>query len=173
MKLKLLNLVVGKNISRITRVLLTGLGALLLSLPLFDPSGIALDASLGETAEEIGGVPAEKIEAGETTVGDFFTIVGGMLLLWSSRIISRFRAQNPQVAGWLGWIIGRSIPSLIRAGLTATGVFLARWLGTDAAPEAVADLPLSQVLALALPILIGNIFSAIEDGKKNPKPTIS
>lgn len=173
MKLKFLNFLVGKNVSRIARVILTALGTFILTLPLFDPAGVALDPTLGDAADAVGGVSAETIQSGDFSLADLGTVLGGLVLIALSRIISWARAKNSTVTEWLAPIVGRSVPSLIRALLTAAGVFLARYTGSDMAPEAIAQMPLAEVLALALPILIGNVFSAIEDGKKNPKPVLS
>lgn len=173
MKLKLLNFIVGKNVSRIVRIILTALGTFIVTLPLFDPSGVAIDPSIGDAADAVGSVSAETIKSGEFTLADLGSVVGGLLIIALSKVISYGRAKNPTVTKWLAPIVGRSIPSLIRTLLTATGVILARYTGSDLAPDAIAHQPLVEVLALALPILIGNVFSTLEDGKKNPKPVIS
>ena len=173
MKLKILNLIVGKNLSRIPRVVLTALGTYLLTLPIFDPAGAPLaDPGLAAPASEIGSVTAEQVQDG-LTLREIVQIIGGMLMIWLSRAVSFFRAKFPTLAPAVGVFVGRSIPSLIRAVLTATGVFLARFLGSDMAPEAIADMPLVELGGLILPILIGNVCSALQDGKANPKPLIS
>lgn len=171
MKEKIVSYLIGKNLPHLARVIVTGLGFLLLSLPLFDGKAVAIDPSLVEAIEATDAPSRAEVEDG-LTLNEIVGALLGVMLIWTSRVISRIRAINPQVGTWLGGFIGRSWSSFGRAMLTGAGVLVARWIGSDAPPEVIVDTPLDSILgqglALLVPILLGNVWSKKEDGKTNP-----
>lgn len=171
MKEKIVSYLIGKNLPHLARVLMTALGALLLTLPLFDGKAEAIDPSLIEAIEATDAPSRAEVEDG-LTLSEVAGAILGFLLIWASRLVSWVRSINPQVGAWIGAFIGRSWPSLGRALLTGAGVVTARWIGSDNPPEVIVNTPLDsligQGLALLVPIILGNIWSKTEDGKRNP-----
>lgn len=169
MKEKLIQLVVGKNIPHLARVAITALGAWLLTGSLFSPDTVALDPSIGDAIVEVQAPSAEQVQTG-LEVKEIFGIIGGFGLIWLSRFLSYLRAKKLDwLANWIGPLIGRSLPSLLRAGMTIAAAAFARFTAQpDLAPEAFADMPLASALAAGLLIVANNIFSATEDAKRNP-----
>lgn len=169
MKEKLLKLLVGKNLPHLARVACTALGAWLLTGALFSPETVALDPSLGAAVEAIGAPSVAQVEDG-LNVGELVAAIGGALLIWVSRLLSWLRAKNYDwLANIIGPLIGRSLPSLLRAGMTSLAVVLARFaVEPGVAPEALADKPLASVLGAVAIVLFNNFLSATEDAKRNP-----
>jgi len=166
---KIIAFFVGKNVPSLARALVTMLGTLLLASGLFDPAGVPLDPALADAAGQVEAVTPDQVKDG-LTVGETVQVVMGILLLWASRLNSFLRAKNLDgVAKALGWLIGRSVPSLIRAGLTSCSALLAYLTATpDVAPDVIANHPLSSIAAAVLTFGLGRVMSAIEDGKRNP-----
>lgn len=160
---------IGKNLPSFARAIATFVGTVLLSTVVFDPGGVALDPALGEAADNLAVPSAAQIQDG-VTFGEALSVVGGILLIWVSRFTSFLRAKNlPRVAKYVGPLIGRSIPSLIRAALTAVSAGLAYLTASPAArPEDLADQPLTLGIGAALSFLMARVLSATEDAKRNP-----
>jgi len=169
MKKFALKILVGKNIPHLARLAMTALGSLILTSSLFSPETVALDPALGEAATQIQ-VPSEAEVKDGLTGGELAGVALGLLLVWASRLLSFARAQN---LDWLakiaGPFIGRSVPSLFRAILIAIGAAGA-WFTKEpaAAPEVIADHPLSTLLASVMSVLFANFLSSTEDAKRNP-----
>ena len=170
MKDKLLKLIIGKNLPHVARVLVTALGAFILTGQMFtgDP---ALDPTVGDAVEQIGVPSAEQVKDG-LTIGEIVSWVSGILLMWASRAISYARAKKLDwLANLIGPLIGRSLPSFGRAALVAIAGALARFTAQpELAPEVLADQPAANVIGAVLLVLLSNVFSATEDAKRNPVP---
>lgn len=171
MKNKIIKAVIGKNLPHVARVLMTALGAFILAGPMFTGDVPALDSTLGDAAEQVGVPSAEQVKDGLTN-GEIAGWFSGILLMWASRAISYARAKKLDwLANLIGPLIGRSLPSLIRAGLVAVAGALARFTAQpELAPDALADQPAANVIGAVLLVLLSNVFSATEDAKRNPVP---
>lgn len=169
MKDLLFKLIIGKNLPHFARWLATGLGAILLTGPLFSPKTEALDAGLGPAAVEIGAPSADQVQDG-MTVGELMAALGGTALIWSSRFISWMRARNlTGLARLIGPLIGRSIPSALRALMVIIAGALARFTAQpEIAPDVLAGMPVANVIGSVLLVMFANLMSATEDAKRNP-----
>lgn len=161
--------VIGKNLPSFARSIATFIGTLLLSTVVFDPGGVALDPSLGDAADVIAVPSAAQIQDG-ATFGETLSVLGGILLIWGSRFVSFLRAKNlDRVAGYVGPFIGRSIPSLLRAALTALSAGLAYLTASPAArPEDLVNQPITLGIGAVLSFILARVMSATEDAKRNP-----
>jgi len=169
MKDKLLKLIVGKNLPHLARVAITALGAWLLTGALFSPDTTALDPAIGDAIAEVHAPSAEQVRDG-LDIGEIFGVVGGTFLIWLSGFLSYLRGRNYDwLANWLGPIIGRSLPSLLRAGMTVLAAAFARFTAQpELAPEAFAQMPAATAIGAVLLVIANNVFSASEDAKRNP-----
>lgn len=169
MKEFIIKLIVGKNLPHLGRVAVTALGSLLLSTALFSPETAALDSTLGEAVELIGAPAASDIDEG-VTFGEFARAILGIGLIWFSRFLSYLRAKNLDwLANLVGPLLGRSVPSLIRALLVGVGTTMAYFTKEpSAAPEILADQPVASLVTAAGSFLLANFLSGTEDAKRNP-----
>lgn len=166
---KILVFVVGKNLPHLVRLIMTWLGAFILAGPVFDSGGIPLDPALADAAIAAGVPAAAQVQDG-LTVGEVFSVVSGMLLIWGSRLMSLVRASRVDwLAGIIGPLIGRSLPSLLRAALVAVSGFLVRYTGEGAfGVDSLSGANVGAVVLAVLSVLFANWFSHVEDGNRNP-----
>lgn len=169
LKLWAVKTVVGKNLPHLGRVCATFIGALILAGPLYSAKTEALDDSLADGATQIQ-VPDPTEVAQEPTVGTGVQALVGILLIWGSRVVSWLRAKNlPTLARWSGWLIGRSLPSVGRSLLVVFAGILARFTAQqEMSPEDLSSTPMAAVFTSILAVMAANLWSAIEDGKRNP-----
>lgn len=169
LKLWAVKTVVGKNLPHLGRLCATLVGAFILAGPLYDAKTEALDPAVQEGAEQIQ-VPDATTVAQDPTVGTGVQALLGVLLIWGSRVVSWLRAKNlPSLAKWCGWLIGRSLPSMGRSILVVGAGMLARFTAQqEMSPEDLAGTPLAAIFASVLAVMAANLWSAIEDGKRNP-----
>lgn len=172
LKNKVIALIVGKNLPHLARLIATWLGSLLLLTPLFSSNAHPLDPSLVDVAGSIHAPSAAAVQDG-LTMGEISATIAGLLAIWASRLISWFRAKNLDWLGSkIGFLIGRSLPSLGRAILVGISALLARsGIQPDAAPDALSKMPLANLIGAVLAVLIANLMSATEDAKRNPIKT--
>ncbi len=170
MKTQLIKFIIGKNTASLARAAATFVGSLLLASALFNGEGVALDPSIGGDAAVQANAPDAAAVKDGLTLGELASGTAGLILIWGSRFVSWLRARN---LGWaargVGFLIGRSVPSLIRAMLTAFAGGLAYLTGNPAeAPEVVAEHPVASVFAAMISFGMARWMSATEDAERNP-----
>lgn len=170
MKALLLKLFVGKNAPSLARALVTMFGGFILGSVLYTagalPDGLLYpspeDAALAEAYNNV--VPGQAEVSDGLTVEETVRVAFGFLLIWVARLTSYLRAKHLDwLANIIGLVIGRSVPSLLRSAMTATSGLLL-YIGVTASP----NLPLAGVGEAFILFVLGRVFSAIEDGKRNP-----
>jgi hypothetical protein len=166
---KLIKFIVGKNAASLGRAIATFVGTLLLSTALFDPAGVPIDPALADAAGQVPAVTVDQVKDG-LDVQETLNIILGTLLLWASRLVSWLRAKNKDgLAKWLGWLIGRSVPSLMRFLLTGASALVAYLTANPGvAPEWIKEQPLSWVFVSLVTFALARFNSATEDAKRNP-----
>lgn len=155
----ILKLIIGKNTPALVRRIVTWIGAALVALAATHAAG-PLDPSLG-AASSLGDISAENL-----TLGQVVQVVTGLLMIYASRLMSFLRARRLDlVASWVGPLIGRSIPQLLGAGLTAVSGWLAV-LGINS--EDPASLPVATIIGAIVSWALAAALSAWEDERRNP-----
>lgn len=171
MKAILFKLFVGKNAAALGRALAQLIAGAILASVLFHGGEVpdlspvpGTDPAIADAYRETAPT-AEELRDG-MTVEELARVAMAFLLVWAARFISYLRGRNLDwLASILGWIIGRSIPSLMRCLMdVAAGGLL--YLGI-AKPEA-ATMPLASVIAALILWIASRLSSALEDGVRNP-----
>ncbi len=174
MKSLLFKIFVGKNAPALGRALAQFIVGAILASVLYAWHGSALPES------PIPGADPALVEAFDATapsadeirdgldMQETVKVVMAFFILWVSRLTSFLRARNLDwLAQMIGWIIGRSIPSLFRCLMdVASGGLLYIGIAKADAPQAT----LVSVISAMVLWIASRISSAIEDGKRNPVP---
>lgn len=171
MKALILKLLVGKNAPALGRALAQLLAGAILASVLFaagaspDLPPIAGDDPALVEAYRDTAPSAAEIRDG-LDVSELVRILVAFLIVWVARLNSWLRARNLDwLAKAIGFLVGRSVPSLIRCLMdVAAGGLL--YLGI-ARPD-VAAMPLAGVGEALILFAASRLFSAIEDGNRNP-----
>jgi hypothetical protein len=171
MKSLLFKILVGKNAPSLGRALAAlVVGAILASVLFASGSSPELPPIPGDDPALVEAYQQHVPSAAEVrdglTVDELVRVAIAFLIFWVARLNSWLRARNLDwLAKAIGFLIGRSIPSLIRSLMdVAAGGLL--YLGI-ARPEA-AHMPLAGVGEALILFVASRVFSAIEDGKRNP-----
>lgn len=181
LKLWIVRAFIGKNAASYGRALTHLLAGLILSSVLFQsgavdlsgapiPGSAAIDPDLREAADAVA-VSRAEIEDG-LTPEELVKVILGIALAWLSRVFSWLRARNLDVvAKVLGFIIGRSIWSLVRFLLESmAGAFVYFGVMPGASPEALAGMPVPDLLSALILFVSARLLSGTEDAKRNPNP---
>jgi hypothetical protein len=150
--LNLLRPLIGKNIASLLRSLVTLLGGFLVTVGLL---------TAAQTADGI-------------QVGEVISVIGGALLMLTSRLINWIRARTlfgrslSPAADFLGPIIGRSLHSLTRAIMTALagGLIAIEAVPAGATAPQIEALDVVNVLVALVLWAIGRIYSYFQDKPK-------
>ena len=110
--------------------------------------------------------PAADQIADGLDMEELVKVLVAFTILWVSRLNSFLRARNLDwLAKIIGWLIGRSIPSLCRTLMdVAAGGLLYLGIAKADAPGATLVTVITAVLAW----IASRLSSALEDGKRNP-----
>jgi len=164
-------IIIGKNAPAWGRAIVQVIvGAILASVLYANlPEGadfpVPLDPALVEAGDAVH-VPQDQVEDG-LTVDEGMKLLMAFILLWVSRFVSYVRARN---LGWLadsiGWLIGRSIPSLLRTGADVLAGFFGYIGFVNFGDPGAADL--GAIIGAIILYVFSRISSATEDQKRNP-----
>lgn len=162
---KILGVLIGKNAAHFGRKLTTYIGGLLLASVVFQ--GGVIDPSL--TVDPAMALPTQADVEDGLTVGEAIRLGFGMILIWTSRLMSFLRASNRDgLANILGALVGRNLQSLFRAALTVVASFLT-WIGVSGVDApGLAGEPLFAILGAIISLLGTGASSFFLDSKANP-----
>lgn len=174
LKSLLFKVLVGKNAPSLGRALAAIVVGAILASVLFANGTPELPPIPGDDPALIEAYQEHAPSAAEVrdglTVDELVRVGIAFLIFWVARLNSWLRARNLDwLAKAIGFLIGRSIPSLIRSLMdVAAGGLL--YLGI-VQPD-LAHLPLGAVGEALILFVASRLFSAIEDGKRNPVPAV-
>lgn len=161
----IINAFVGKNAASWGRSVSTWLGGLLLASALFSSTPAPIDPSLGDAVVAVQAPLADQVTDG-LTVEEGFRAGAGLLLIWLSRLISWFRARKLDwLANAMGFLIGRSADSAIRAAMTAVSGLLT-YIGYTGGLKG----HLGELAGAVILYVVARLYSAAQDSKANPVP---
>lgn len=168
----LFKLLIGKNLPHLSRRLATFVGGLLIASVLFVQNSVEFPTEFQPIPGESIALPSpsEAEVRDGVSVGELLRVVIGVVMVFAARVTSFLRAKNlGVVANVLGPLIGRSLPSLFRAGLTLAASFLAFLTGmTGFDLGEIEGMQVTAFVGFIMSWLATSLLSMIEDGKRNP-----
>ncbi len=174
MKSLLFKLFIGKNLPAFGRAIAQLIVGAILASVLYDVAASlpGMSPIPGEDPALVDAfnqtTPAAEQIADGLDMEEIVKLVVAFAILWISRLNSFLRARNLDwLAQMIGWLIGRSIPSVCRCLMDLlSGGLLYIGIAKADAPGAT----LATVITAVLAWIASRISSAMEDAKRNPIP---